>query len=392
MTYVQNAQGQLLDDIEAQSELGWGARNVTGPMTRQQLRSMAALMLAQGLPASSPGPSLKTLYQMKGDPNMPHTVPGFSPVVGHYPPLYPREGGVYLYRPNVSGVGRDSPTQQHLRMMHQRHTPRGFRPFHRKIHIDIDFDANVSMSGMGDGAPAITITGDFDPMDPIMGSFLSNIARSVTKSVSSVVKTVAKPAITVAKAVVKPSLKIALAPIKTAVNVVTKPKATLQAVTRAVRNPVGTLKSIPGAVVRQVTAVPKAAISTAVSTVKSLPKTVVQAAKETLQAANSLRQNGIVKAGVAGLAVAIPPVGIPAMAALALTQKVVDNAKSLNPVVSAAAKAVIVGTAQQAKTGDSDAKRAIALMAAHGKSAAQSPKTKEFHFRVTDQGRIQRIA
>lgn len=342
-------------------QFGWGARDVKGPLTRSQVRSMAALMLAQGLPASSPGPSLKTLYSMKGDPIMPHTVPAFGyPVVGHYPPLYPPEGGVYTYSPTGGRMhGTPQPVDNSLparnvRMMQARHTPRrgGLRPFHRRIRADIDFDADFEISGMQGTAPMITLTGDFDPMDPVMGSFLSNIAHSVSRAVSSVAKTVAKV----------PGVKIALAPIKA----VTHPAATVRAVATAVTHPGATLKSIPGR--------------------------MVQEAKETLQAANQLRQSGIVKAGIAGLSIAIPAVGIPAAAALALTQKVVDNAKSLNPIVSAAAKAVIVGTAQQAKTGDPNAKRAIALMAAHGKSAASSPRVQEFHFRVTEQGRIQRLA
>ena len=339
------------------AEFGWGARDVKGPLTRAQVKSMAALMLAQGLPATSPRPSLRTLYSMKGDSIMPHTIPAFGyPIVGHYPPLYPREGGGYTYNrphalqlPPMHGVENSLPSTN-LRMMRARHMPRpgGHRPFHRRIRADIDFDADIEISGMGGTAPMITFTGDFDPLDPEMGSFLKNIAKSVSSAVKSVAKL--------------PTMKIALAPLKA----VTHPASTIKAVAKAVTHPGATIKSIPRVALRE--------------------------AKDTLQAANQLRQNAIVKAGVAGLAVAFPPVGLPATAALALTQKLVDNAKSLNPIVSSAAKALIVGTAAQAKTGDPGAKKAIALMAAHGKTAATTNKVQEFHFRVTEQGRIQRLA
>lgn len=414
--YVLNRQGHWLPtDIEAQ--MGWGVRDLRGTMTRGQMKTLAALLMAQGLSPTSPGPNLKRLYdmklQMKGDSAMPHTVPSF----GHHPQLWPRppEGsGHWIWMPDAgqSPVGADDsemvqvpthsvqvahvPRGQHLRMMHQRHLPRrgGFRPIHRRIHVDIDFDADVVISGMQGTAPMITLTGDFDPMDPVMGSFLSNIAHAVTKGVSSVAKTVAKAPSSVAKTVAKvPGVKIALAPIKA----ITHPAATVKSVASAVTHPLTSLKSVPGTIVK-----------TAVQEVKS----TAQAAKAVVQAANTIRKSPLVTAGVTGLALAVPAIGIPAKATLdqankaidqaksnplvsaglALTQKLVQNSKSLNPVVAASAKTIIVNTANQAKTGDPTAKQAMQLMAIHAVNATTSPKVQDFHFRVTEQGRIQRIA
>jgi len=83
------------------------------------------------------------------------------------------------------------------------------------------------------------------------------------------------------------------------------------------------------------------------------------------------------KAGMAGLAVAFPAVGVPALAAMAVASKVVDGLESIDPAIKAAAQRVVKQTYAAAKGGDEDARRGLKTMATVKKQrlAKSSPKS-----------------
>lgn len=95
--------------------------------------------------------------------------------------------------------------------------------------------------------------------------------------------------------------------------------------------------------------------------------------KQIAKTAGTIAKSPYFKAGVAGLAVAFPAVGVPAMAALAVAGKVVDQIDSIDPNIRAAAKRVVEQTYKAAKSGDADAKRGLRAMATVKKQRLAKP-------------------
>jgi hypothetical protein len=130
-------------------------------------------------------------------------------------------------------------------------------------------------------------------------------------------------------------------------------------------SPYGAIKSAVKSVTKStagkiVTGIATGGISTAIEHRKKIAKVGV-----------TLSNSPFIKAGVAGLAVAFPAVGVPAMAAMAVADKVV-SASEAGGKVAEAAKSIIKSTHKQAKAGDKDASRALAVMAQVKKQRALS--------------------
>lgn len=80
--------------------------------------------------------------------------------------------------------------------------------------------------------------------------------------------------------------------------------------------------------------------------------------------AKAVVKNPITKVAAGGLAIAFPPIGIPAAAGVAIAGKVVDAAqgKRGTPAQQATAKRVVANTIVAARNGDAGAARAVVAM------------------------------
>lgn len=78
--------------------------------------------------------------------------------------------------------------------------------------------------------------------------------------------------------------------------------------------------------------------------------------------AKAVIKSPVLKATVAGLAVAYPPVGVPASAALVAANAVIRNSESKEPAKRKLAVKLTVNTAKAAKRGDKDAKRGLKVL------------------------------
>lgn len=84
--------------------------------------------------------------------------------------------------------------------------------------------------------------------------------------------------------------------------------------------------------------------------------------KKAFKSIKSVTHNKMFQAGLGGLAVVFPVVGVPLVAGVALANKVTDGVASADAKIREQAKMVIQQTQALAKTGDVGAKRAVALM------------------------------
>ncbi len=80
------------------------------------------------------------------------------------------------------------------------------------------------------------------------------------------------------------------------------------------------------------------------------------------RSAKAVIKSPVVKVGVAGLAIAFPPAGVPAAAALATANAVVTHLESADKAKRKLAQKLCTQTAAAAKAGDSDARRAIGVL------------------------------
>jgi hypothetical protein len=101
-------------------------------------------------------------------------------------------------------------------------------------------------------------------------------------------------------------------------------------------------------------------------------KSVGRIAKKTVK-------SPLLKVGVAGLAVAFPPVGVPAASALVTANAVMSNLESADKTRRELAQHLARNTAKAAKAGDTDAKRGLALLlVAKRMRVAQRAATKKW--------------
>lgn len=96
-------------------------------------------------------------------------------------------------------------------------------------------------------------------------------------------------------------------------------------------------------------------------------KGITRGLKKGLRGVTKLARSPLVKAAAAGAAFVFPPVGVPAAAAVAVAGRINLNVHSKNKRKAAAARRVIVRTAQLAKRGDRSARRGLKLLARAGR-------------------------
>lgn len=127
---------------------------------------------------------------------------------------------------------------------------------------------------------------------------------------------------------------------------------------------------------------------------KSIGKGIGKAAKSVGKVAKAVVKSPITKVVAGGVAVVFPPVGISAMAALTVADKVVTAAEQTKDVAKrAAALRTIVATKKEAQKGDVGAKRALLVMRkVKAAPMVQRAKIKAPRFQVTSAGRIKRLA
>ncbi len=127
---------------------------------------------------------------------------------------------------------------------------------------------------------------------------------------------------------------------------------------------------------------------------KKIGKGIGKAAKSVGKVAKSVIKSPITKVVAGGVAVVFPPVGISAMAAISVADKVVTAAEQTKDVAKkAAALRTIVSTKKAAKSGDVGAKRALLVMRkVKAAPPATRAKIKTPRFQVTSAGRIRRVA
>ncbi len=126
-----------------------------------------------------------------------------------------------------------------------------------------------------------------------------------------------------------------------------------------------------------------------------LPKIRITA-KGMLKLATNLAKSPVTKAVAGGAAFVFPPVGVPLAAGVVVADRLARNVKSPNPKRRAAAKAVVVRTAQLAKAGDQSAVRGLKLIAqqqrkrtaARPQPSRSLPRPRALRFTITGQGRI----
>lgn len=108
----------------------------------------------------------------------------------------------------------------------------------------------------------------------------------------------------------------------------------------------------------------------------------------------TVAKSPLVKAVATGAAFVVPAVGVPAVAAITMADKLVKASKSPNPKQRVAAKKMIASTAQQAKAGDTNAQRGLALMVNQAQTNKAPPRLQQGYKRVTfvvgPRGTIQR--
>jgi hypothetical protein len=105
-----------------------------------------------------------------------------------------------------------------------------------------------------------------------------------------------------------------------------------------------------------------AEISGLFGSIKRMGRSVSRGVKKAGRIAKKTVKSPILKAGVAGLAVAFPPVGVPAASALVTANAVVSNLESADRKRRELAKRLAANTAKAAKAGDVDSKRGLALL------------------------------
>lgn len=84
--------------------------------------------------------------------------------------------------------------------------------------------------------------------------------------------------------------------------------------------------------------------------------------KKAFKSIKSVTHSKLFTAGLGGLAVVFPVVGVPLVAGLAVANKVTDGLASADAKIRGQAQAVVKATVDLAKKGDVPAKRAVALM------------------------------